>query len=52
MMVKPLRIQAGIEKGKEGKGGLTHVEVEPILWLRTKQIMAGIKLFGHCLLCA
>ena len=29
------------------KGGLTHVEVEPILWLRTKQIMAGIKLFGY-----
>ena len=31
------------------KGGLTHVEVEPILWLRSKQIMAGIKLFGYSL---
>ena len=28
---------------KGNKGGLTHVEVEPILWLRTKQILAGIK---------
>ena len=31
------------------KGGITHVEVEPILWLRSKQIMAGIKLFGYSL---
>ena len=31
------------------KGGLTHVEVKPILWLRTKQIMARIKLFGYSL---
>ena len=29
------------------KGGLTHVEVEPILWLHTKQIIAGIKSFGY-----
>ena len=28
------------EKTYLAKGGLTHVEVEPILWLRTKQIMA------------
>ena len=34
---------------KGNKGGLTHVEVEPILWLRTKQIMAGMKLFGYSL---
>ena len=34
------------------KGRLTHVEVEPTLWLCTKQIMAGIKLFGHYVLCA
>ena len=25
------------------------MELEPILWLRTKQIMAGIKLFGYLL---
>ena len=31
------------------KGGFTDVEVEPILWLRTKQIMAGIKLFSYSL---
>ena len=26
------------------KGGLTHVVLEPILWLRTKQMVAGIQL--------
>ena len=34
---------------KGNKGGLTHVEVEPILWLRTKQIMARIKIFSYSL---
>ena len=44
--MEPLR---KLKFGMQAKGGLTHVEVEPILWLRTKQLMAGIQLFGKSL---